>query len=78
MLVKLLEGPSTYRGLHRITGLKAGPLYHHINQLRLAGLLRPKQRDLYDLTRGGRNVILGALTLTKLAKDKRARVPWIG
>ena len=73
ILVKLLEGPATYRSLQRTTRLKAGPLYHHIGQLRLAGLIGPKQRDLYDLTRGGRNLVLVALTLPSLVRDRRAR-----
>lgn len=73
ILSLLLEGPAVYRAVEKVTGLRAGPLYHHINQLRLAGLIRPKQRDLYELTRGGRNVALIAALLAKLAKDSRAR-----
>ena len=73
VLVKLLEGPATYRSLQKSTRLKAGPLYHHIAQLRLAGLIGPKQRDLYDLTRGGRNLVLVALTLPSLVRDRRPR-----
>ena len=73
ILAKLLEGPGTYRTLQKVTRLKAGPLYHHVAQLRLAGLIGPKQRDLYDLTRGGRNLVLVALTLPKLIRDRRAR-----
>ena len=70
---KLLEGPLTYRALKRLTKLKPGPLYHHVNQLRLAGLILPKQRDLYELTRGGRNVILCALATAPLTRDLRRR-----
>ena len=73
ILLKLLEGPATYRALQRVTKLKAGPLYHHVNQLRLAGLLLPKQRDLYELTRGGRNLILSVSALGKLINDRRRR-----
>ncbi len=73
IVVKLLEGPANYRALQKVTGMKAGPLYHHVNQLRIAGLILPKERDVYGLTRGGRNVILGALALTRLAGDRRAR-----
>jgi len=73
LLSTLLEGPATYRLLQRRTGLKAGPLYHHVNQLRLAGLLAPKTRDLYDLTRSGRNVLLAALVMQGLLKDTRPR-----
>jgi DNA-binding HxlR family transcriptional regulator len=73
LLAKLLEGPATYRALQRTTKLLAGPLYHHINQLRLARLILPKQRDLYELTRGGRNVFLIALAAGPLAADSRRR-----
>ncbi len=70
---KLLEGPATYQALKRLTKLKVGPLYHHVNQLRLAGIILPKQRDLYELTRGGRNLILAALALAPLTRDLRRR-----
>ena len=73
ILTKLLEGPATYAALQRSTKLKAGPLYHHINQLRLTGLILPKQRDLYELTRGGRNLAAVALTLAPLMGDLRRR-----
>ncbi len=73
IMAKLLEGPATYRSLQKVTKLKAGPLYHHISQLRLAGLILPKQRDLYALTRGGRNLILMAAVLGPLIRDGRRR-----
>lgn len=73
LMGKLLEGPATYQALQRVTKLQAGPLYHHINQLRLAGLILPKQRDLYELTRGGRNLILAAVVLGPLIRDPRRR-----
>jgi len=73
VLTKLIEGPATYRSLQRLTKAKPGPLYHHLNQLRLSGLMLPKQRDLYELTRGGRNLIVGALALARLVRDSRRR-----
>lgn len=57
VLVKLLEGPATYKALQKTTGQKSGPLYHHVNQLRIAGLVAPAQRDLYQLTPAGRAVV---------------------
>jgi len=72
-MVKLLEGPGTYRALQKVTKLKAGPLYHHVSQLRLAGLILPKQRDLYELTRGGRNLILTVAAVGGLIRDGRRR-----
>jgi hypothetical protein len=73
MMVKMLEGPATYRTLQKVTKLKAGPLYHHVTQLRLAGLILPKQRDLYELTRGGRNLMLVAMAAGPLIRDRRRR-----
>ena len=73
ILAKLLEGPATYRAIQKATGLQAGPLYYHVTQLRLAKLIGPKERDLYELTRGGRNLVLVALTLPALVRDARPR-----
>ena len=73
LMLKLLDGPATYRALKRVTKLEAGPLYHHVNQLRLAGLILPKQRDLYELTRGGRNLILAMMVLDRAVHDRRRR-----
>ena len=70
---KLLDGPATYAAMRKLTRLAAGPLYHHVGALRLAGLLMPKQRDLYELTRGGRNMILLAMTLPAVGRDRRRR-----
>ncbi|MCH7595689.1 MAG: hypothetical protein IID35_03940 [Planctomycetes bacterium] len=71
--MKLLDGPCTYAALQKVSKLKAGPLYHHINQLRLSGLVLPKQRDLYELTRGGRNLALVAIVAGSVARDVRRR-----
>lgn len=73
ILTELLYGPATYRALQHAAKAKAGPLYHHIHHLRLAGLIRPKQRDLYELTRGGRNLILIVLVAKPCMADKRRR-----
>lgn len=70
---KLLDGPASYQALKRLTKLKPGPLYHHVNQLRLAGMILPKQRDLYELTRAGRNMVLGIMVLAPLTHDSRRR-----
>ncbi len=70
---KLLDGPATYQAVKRLTKFKPGPLYHHVNQLRLAGLILPRQRDLYELTRAGRNIVLAALALAPIIQDQRRR-----
>lgn len=74
ILSTLLDGPAVYRSLQKVTGLQPGPLYHHINQLRLAELIGPKQRDIYDLTRAGRNLLMVVLALEPLLRDKRPRL----
>ncbi len=73
LMLQMLSAPATYRTLQKATRLEAGPLYHHVNQLRLAGLVMPKQRDLYELTRGGRNLILTAMAAESLIRDTRRR-----
>jgi len=73
VLAKLLEGPMIYRALKRLTGLKPGPLYHHINQLRLGGLINPKERDLYESTPRGRNLILILMAARTLISDRAQR-----
>ena len=44
-----------------------------VDKLRLAGLIGPKQRDLYDLTRAGRNVAVVTALLGRLNRDRRPR-----
>lgn len=66
ILLHLLTGEASYQSLAHRTGLKAGPLYHHIRELRSAGFLSPKRRDLYALTRLGRRVTLAATAVGHL------------
>jgi len=68
ILLELLGGEATHRLLAKVTGLKAGPLYHHVRELRSAGLIGPKVRDLYVLTPKGRRAILGSLALERLCR----------
>lgn len=70
ILAKLLEGPCIYRALRKVTGLGPGPLYHHINQLRLAGLMISRERNLYELTSVGRTAILIAQAIAPLLKQR--------
>lgn len=71
ILLKLLCEKATYSDLQRTTKLQAGPLYHHINQLRMAGLIGPKQRDTYELTRSGRNLIMIIAAAAPLIRNGR-------
>lgn len=73
ILLELLAGPTTYQGMKDTIGLKAGPFYHHINHLRLAGLISGKSRDLYMLTKSGRNVILASIAMSDLTNDPAPR-----
>ncbi len=66
LLMRLLAGPAAYRELRDLSGLLAGPLYHHLNTLRLALLIQPKRRDTYQLTPAGRTLVLGLAALAPL------------
>jgi DNA-binding transcriptional ArsR family regulator len=68
ILLKLLGGECTHRALAKATDLKAGPLYHHLRELRMAGLIGPKVRDLYTLTAKGGRAILAALALERVCR----------
>lgn len=74
ILLKLLEGPSTYKALQRTTGLNVGPLYHHVNRLRGEGLVGPRERDLYLLTVAGRNLVLALMAALPLISVGRSAV----
>jgi len=68
ILRELLAGEATHKTLAKVTRLKAGPLYYHIRELRSAGLIGPKVRDLYVMTRRGRRVILASLAMDRLTR----------
>lgn len=70
ILHRLLQGPATYRQLQATCNLKAGPLYHHISSLRLAGLVGPKSRDNYELSEVGLRLTLLSLLVPKLARAR--------
>lgn len=68
ILLTLLDGEATHKKLARTTKLKAGPLYHHLRELRMAGLIGPKTRDLYTLTPAGGRAILAGLAMERLCR----------
>jgi len=68
IMLKLLGGDATHKLLSKETGLKPGPLYHHIRELRSAGMIGPKIRDLYTLSDTGRRVLLTILAMWKACK----------
>lgn len=65
----LLDGPATYEELTTTAGMRSGPLYFHIQQLRQAGLIAPRQRDRYELSRTGlaMGMLVKALLRTRMA-----------
>ena len=69
ILLKLLAGEATHKLLTKATRLKAGPLYYHLRELREAGLIGPRVRDLYVLTRQGRRLILAAMATERLCRQ---------
>ena len=70
ILHRLLQGPATYAQLQATCKLKAGPLYHHVGSLRLAGLVGPKTRDCYELTEVGLRLTLLSVLVPKLARAR--------
>ena len=68
MLALLAAGCASYGQLRRLTGQKPGPLYHHLNCLRLAGLVTLEARDRYSATYVGRRAVLALLACGELIK----------
>lgn len=68
ILSYLLAGPADYSALSRATDMRSGPLYFHLQQLRVAGLIGPRKRDSYTLTRRGTivTIVLGAMSKVRL------------
>ncbi len=66
ILLELAGGPATYRSLVKATGLRSGPLYHHVNQLRLVGWVRPRERNLYEIAPAGVRGLLLAAALGRM------------
>jgi len=66
ILLKLLSGEATHKLLAKTTGLKAGPLYYHLRELREAELIGPRVRDLYVLTRQGRRALMAVIAIERL------------
>jgi len=64
----ILSGANTHHELARVSGLAPGPLYHHIKTLERAGMLVVVERNRYDLTAFGRDLLLVATMLIASAK----------
>jgi DNA-binding HxlR family transcriptional regulator len=62
----IFSGAGTYADLREKVPLKAGPMYHHLRELRLAGVLADGARDVYRLTPRGRDALILACTLMSI------------
>jgi DNA-binding transcriptional ArsR family regulator len=71
--IRILEAmfgrTATYRELQEICRLQPGPFYHHIGELRLAGLIATKRRDTYEVTTAGKE----AFGLVMMARQRADR-----
>ena len=59
------RGPKTSRQLTTDTGLRGGPLYHHLKELVLAGYVESPGRNSFRLTLPGLSNFISALGLTR-------------
>jgi hypothetical protein len=71
MLGAIFDGACSYAALVGRLNMKAGPLYHHVRELRLAGLLESDARDSYRLSKRGTYAWLAACSLDALLKSVR-------
>lgn len=54
-------GSHTHRLLAQASGLKTGPLYHHLRELQRAGIIESTDRNSYGLTEAGARLLLVAV-----------------
>lgn len=71
ILLTLLAGNLRHSDLAGFTRLAAGPLYHHLDRLRMAGLLFLVARNEYAISPWGREWLLGVLAIKSL-KNRRS------
>jgi hypothetical protein len=62
----IFTGAGSYGALCEKVGLKAGPMYHHLRELRLAGVLADGPRDVYRLTQQGRDALMLVCSLSSI------------
>jgi len=75
-------GSHTHRLLSQASGLKTGPLYHHLRGLQQAGIIESKDRNSYGLTEIGTRLLLVAAALGSNIKRNtsaawRERIIWL-
>ncbi len=76
LMAELIPGPRTHHDLKTATGLKAGPLYHHVRELERADLVVCPARNRYELTEAGRLTFLLTAGLVVLSSNGRRAAPW--
>jgi len=73
VLRAILSGANTHAALRQATRLDAGPLYHHLRSLERAELVRFVERNRYDVTPFGRDLI-ALLTVACAGKARPSAV----
>ncbi len=76
LMAELLPGARTHHDLKTATGLKAGPLYHHIRELERADLVVSPARNRYELTETGRLAFLLIAGLSAMSSKGKRTAPW--
>ncbi len=74
VLRAILAGANTHAALKKVTGLAAGPLYHHLRSLERAALVTFVERNRYDVSRVGRDLIMLATAICPV-RAGNGRVP---
>lgn len=70
LAVAILTGADTHMKLRTETRLAAGPLYHHLRAMQLAGLVQQPSRNFYTLTELGERFLLIAACLGRFGSFK--------
>lgn len=58
LAIAMMTGADTHMKLSTQTRLAAGPLYHHLRAMQLAGLVHQPSRNFYTLTERGETLLL--------------------
>jgi DNA-binding HxlR family transcriptional regulator len=72
LLRAMFDGVTSYAMLRRRTGLKPGPMYHHLRELRIAGLLKDGPRDVYRPTELAENLFWTCWAVISPQKTKKS------
>lgn len=64
LAIAIMTGADTHMKLRTETQLAAGPLYHHLRAMQLAGLVHQPSRNFYTLTEPGETLLLIAACIS--------------